>query len=184
MATPALPWTTRAQNYIDNRKWRSGALWAAPSAARGDWAEAGRIMGRGAKTAWKWGPGMKLNEWGLFSLVSAGMAAFSPRGHRAANFAASMVTWPLVASAAALIGGAPAALLAGFLVVPGVEKKMAGTFQWLHDFAREATRLHMGGQYYDTQAAYTMRQVAVREMAGSLMNARQFLGKEGILYHQ
>jgi len=33
------------------------------------------------------------------------------------------------------------------------------------------------------QAAYTMRQAAARDMAGSLMNARQWLGKEAAFYH-
>jgi hypothetical protein len=41
----------------------------------------------------------------------------------------------------------------------------------------------MGGDYQDTQVAWTMRQRAAQEMSGSLLNARQYLGKEAALMH-
>jgi hypothetical protein len=41
----------------------------------------------------------------------------------------------------------------------------------------------MGGDYQDSEQAWTTRQAAVQEMSGSLMNARQWLGHEGQAMH-
>ena len=56
----------------------------------------------------------------------------------------------------------------------------------IEDFAgfnRQVTRLRMGGDFEDYQAAYTMRQRAAQEMGSSLLNARQYLGQEAALFH-
>lgn len=45
-------------------------------------------------------------------------------------------------------------------------------------------KVQFGRGFADSQQAYTMRQMAVQEMAGSLMNARQYLGNEAAFYHQ
>ena len=49
--------------------------------------------------------------------------------------------------------------------------------------ANVARRVNFGGDFEDTQQAYTMRQQAVQEMSGSLMNARQYLGNEAAFFH-
>lgn len=45
-------------------------------------------------------------------------------------------------------------------------------------------QINFGGDFRDSQGAYTMRQLAVQEMAGSLLNARQYLAAEARLLHR
>lgn len=47
----------------------------------------------------------------------------------------------------------------------------------------QMTKSHFGGNYIDTDYAYTMRQRAASEMGSSLLNARKFLGSEARLLH-
>jgi hypothetical protein len=53
----------------------------------------------------------------------------------------------------------------------------------VHDFDQNVRRVRMGGDYQDTQVAWTVRQRAAQEMAGSLLNACQYLGREAALMH-
>lgn len=97
---------------------------------------------------------------------------------------------------AALIGGAIGGLLGGvpgayvgsfaaqFIGMEAVEAGIAKPIQWAVDFGTNMRRLNFGGDYRDTQQAYTMRASAAREMSRSLMNARQWLGQEGAFMHQ
>jgi hypothetical protein len=50
--------------------------------------------------------------------------------------------------------------------------------------AKSVSHLEMGGDYEDTQLNLTMRQVAVKEMSRSVLNARAYLGKEAAFMHQ
>lgn len=50
--------------------------------------------------------------------------------------------------------------------------------------ARAVDRIQFGGNFVDSRAAHTMRQRAVSDMSGSMMNARQFLGNEAIFLHE
>ena len=45
-------------------------------------------------------------------------------------------------------------------------------------------KVQFGRGFRDTEEAYTMRQMAVQEMAGSLLNARQYLGNEAFFLHR
>jgi len=45
-------------------------------------------------------------------------------------------------------------------------------------------RVHVGGDFQDTEAMATMRRRASAELSTSLLNARQYLGKEAVLMHQ
>lgn len=45
-------------------------------------------------------------------------------------------------------------------------------------------KVQFGRGFRDTEEAYTMRQMAVQEMAGSLLNARQYLGNEAYFMHR
>lgn len=56
--------------------------------------------------------------------------------------------------------------------------------QSILDLPSQLMGIHMGGNYKDTEIAQTMRQKAAQEMQGSLLNARQYLGKEALLLHQ
>lgn len=46
------------------------------------------------------------------------------------------------------------------------------------------SKIEFGTGFNDSQAAYTMRQMAVQEMSGSLLNARQYLGNEAYFMHR
>jgi hypothetical protein len=52
------------------------------------------------------------------------------------------------------------------------------------EFGRSMRRLHTGGDFQDSEAALTMRRRAAAELSTSLLNARQYLGKEAVLMHQ
>lgn len=45
-------------------------------------------------------------------------------------------------------------------------------------------KVQFGRGFRDSEEAYTMRQMAVQEMAGSLLNARQYLGNEAFFFHR
>jgi len=45
-------------------------------------------------------------------------------------------------------------------------------------------KVQFGRGFRDSEEAYTMRQMAVQEMAGSLLNARQYLGNEAFFLHR
>lgn len=50
--------------------------------------------------------------------------------------------------------------------------------------SRAVDTVQFGGNFTDSRGAYTMRQRAVQDMSGSMMNARQFLGNEAIFLHE
>lgn len=58
-----------------------------------------------------------------------------------------------------------------------------GTTRTLHRLQQTRGQVRFGG-FRDTIPAYTMRQRAEQELSGSLLNARQYLGKEAQLMHQ
>ena len=65
---------------------------------------------------------------------------------------------------------------------PGLNAQAGFELQVMRS-AAAARRVNFGGDFEDTQQAYTMRQQAVQEMSGSLMNARQYLGNEAAFFH-
>jgi len=50
--------------------------------------------------------------------------------------------------------------------------------------SRAVDTVQFGGNFVDSKGAYTMRQRAVQDMSGSMLNARQFLGNEAIFLHE
>lgn len=167
--------------WFQDRAWRQGAIWAAPEAASGNFGEAWKLMNKGVKSGWRQGFGMTRGEWGFTALPAAIIAGMAPRGRKITSFAASMIAWPVASLIGGLTGTGPIGAMA---TLPAIEKSFNEGLSAFHDFAQNYSGIKMGGWYSNTQAAYTMRQAAVKEMSGSLMNARQFLGKEGMLMHQ
>ena len=88
----------------------------------------------------------------------------------AATFAGAVLSGP-VGIAASLLG-----YQASFPVQRAV--------QTVIDAGSDLRHLNFGGNYRDTQTAYTMRQKAAQELSGSLVNARMYLGQEALLMHQ
>lgn len=80
------------------------------------------------------------------------------------------------------LGGIPGALVGN--LVGGYLGDIAGK---VADPVMETGRLighsNFGGNYKDTEKAYTFRQQAVQSMNSSILNARQYLGKESLLFH-
>lgn len=109
-------------------------------------------------------------------------ASSAPRGHFLSKGFGS--AGGLIGSAVGgLIGGIPGAIVGGALGDQVSEKFIGDTYQSFSELNRNITALNMGGNYRDTQKSFTMRQNAVREMSGSLMNARSVLGKEAAYMH-
>lgn len=53
----------------------------------------------------------------------------------------------------------------------------------IHRTSMAVRRLSFGVDFRDNASAHTMRQRAVQEMSGSLLNARQYLGNESMFLH-
>ena len=71
----------------------------------------------------------------------------------------------------------------GLLAYSMAEKPVQWAVGKLEDEGRYARRFHFGGDYQDSQKAFTMRQRAEAEMSSSLLNARHQLGNEARLMH-
>lgn len=89
------------------------------------------------------------------------------------------------------LGDAIGTVLAGpvaGIILGSITERLGGAVeegvQFFNDFNRMSHHINMGGNYEDTRMAYTMRQRASQEMGSSVMNARRYLGSEGILMHQ
>ena len=142
-----------------------------------------RLLGNWTTGGFRAGWDMSFRGAAIFNIP---MAAFSmataPRGH-----AISAGVEGLTMGAGALLGGMmfglPGAVVGGILGDSSVSRAIAKPFQMLHDYERNFRRLRMGGDYQDSEQAWTMRQAAVQEMSGSLLNARAWLGREGRAMH-
>lgn len=129
--------------------------------------------------------GYQINMRGAAPLMLLGgtlAAATAPRGH--ALSAGSRTLGGLIGTlAGSIINPVVGSIVGGYLgdkyLGAGIEK----TVQGFNELAGNVRRLNMGGRYQDTEAAYTMRAVAVREMGGSMMNARRILGQEAAFMH-
>lgn len=123
----------------------------------------------------------------LFSpLQGVATSAFAPSGHKASGLVGGTARG-LFYGLGDLIGTAAGGPLVG-LAVGLVTEKAGGivqeAFQMFHDLNYRIRHVNMGGDYKDTETAYTMRQRASQELGSSVMNARQWLGKEAALMHQ
>jgi hypothetical protein len=136
-------------------------------------------LGRSVKAGWE----MSFKGTLIFN---APMAAFAmgqaERGHKLSAGVEAMSTG-IGALAGGMLFGLPGAIVGGIVGDMPIAKKIGDAFQSLHDFDRRHRKLGVVGDYQDTEAAATMRQQACREMAGSLQNARQWLGREGSFMH-
>lgn len=145
----------------------------------------GAIFGRPAKGL---GVGLgHLTGLGYFAAGAGAIKSFSaPKGHKTSAFAsgvAATIAFSVGDVLGSMLGGPVGGLVLGSMTEI-VGDKLGEAAQFLHDFKRNITHINMGGNYEDTRVAYTMRQRAAQEMGSSVMNARSWLGKEGLLMHQ
>lgn len=125
---------------------------------------------------------------GLGLGVSAAVlqTAFAPRGHKLSGMVggiSAMAGFGIADMLGTLVGGPVLGFVAGYA---GGElgNKMGEAFQSFTEINRRVRHIDMGGNYQDTELAYTMRQRAAQELGSSILNARQYLGKEALLMHQ
>ncbi len=104
------------------------------------------------------------------------------RGESFSTGVSSFAGMTLSAIPGAMLGGTMGAFISQAVLSGPIERKIKRGLDWVQK--RGNRRPKMGGNYQDFDAAYTMRQVAVREIGNSLSNARPYLGKEGALMHQ
>lgn len=127
----------------------------------------------------------------LFILGGTYGFATGTRGHKISSAVGGAgLGWSITALAGGAIAGAfglppmIGEVAAGLLFGTSVDESITRNVQAAVDFGANMRRTRFGGDYRDTQTALTMRQAAVREMSGSLMNARQWLGQESSFLHQ
>ena len=123
---------------------------------------------------------------GIGAAMALLQGATAPRGHMVSQLAAgtgATAGGMLGAAVGGLMLGLPGELIGGWVGGTAGEKVGAAVHAFT-DIAHSAQHLNFGGHYQDTQEAFTMRQRAVQEMSTSLLNARQYLGKEAALLHQ
>ena len=132
-----------------------------------------------------WGKQAKMNL-GFGAVSGVLMMASAPKGQLAKRGIESVGVTTGSAVGAALGGlalGLPGEI-AGGLIGGTVGEKVGAVIEPLEDLGHQAYHLNFGGEYHDTEVAWTMRQRAVQEMGSSALNARQYLGKEAALMHQ
>lgn len=131
------------------------------------------------------GTGLKLGLkiGGIATLIDA---AAAPKGKLVSHIGKGVGE-----TAGGILGAAAGAALGGFVgeVVGGYAGAELGglagkLIENVQETGRHIHHLNVGGGYRDTEQAYTMRQRASMEIGRSLLNARQYLGKEACLMHQ
>ena len=84
----------------------------------------------------------------------------------------------------AIAGAVPlAALVLSAVVVGGIRKVADKGIRAFSAIGTRVRHLEMGGNYKDTDTAYTLRMRAISDMNGSMQPARRYLGQEGLIFH-
>lgn len=114
--------------------------------------------------------------------AAAFMGAVAPRHHKLSATAATLAA-PLGTVLGGLIGGPVGALAGSFVLDPLVQSTLAKPIQKFSEFGRQQRAMNFGS-FNDSETRYTMRARASQEMSRSLLNCRDILGKEAVLFHQ
>jgi hypothetical protein len=145
---------------------------------------AGALMGhpiRGITSGYKFG--IKGSQ--FVSLpIAAYRFATAPRGKVIGNTVGGFMGSTFGAVVGGLAGGPAGSIIGAALLSKPIEDVTSKVINKFSSIARSSASLRMGGNYKDTQVAYTMRSRAASELNGSLMNSRMYLGMEGILSHE
>ena len=164
---------SRAAHVASPTKFMKGALTGDIMAGYDKAAD--NIWGKSARTGLKFG----------IPLAIMGMAT-APKGEMVKRGAEglSMLAGQAFGGAVGGFALGPLGEIAGQVIGGMVGEKVGAVVGPLEELARQAHTLNFGGEYKDTEAAYTMRQRAVQEMSTSSLNARRYLGSEAALMHQ
>lgn len=136
-------------------------------------------LARAPKLGWEWSYGAL---WPVMMGLSAYNASKAPAGQKMGTFAGNAAGDMIGAAAGAMLFGAPGAFIGNVFFGSRIGEAITSTINNAQAYNQRARTLEMG-TFHDTNAARTMRQVAAREMSGSLLNARQFLGQEAAAFH-
>lgn len=122
-----------------------------------------------------------------FSPLTGLLGAYTaPKKHKLSGFVGGVAS-SIAFGVGDLVGTTLGGPIAGFalgMVTEKIGRAVGEGVQAFNEFAHIVKHVNMGGNYEDTEIAYTMRQRAAIEMGSSVMNARSWLGKEAILMHQ
>lgn len=148
-----------------------------------------RITGKRPKGFMRWTGNTLFRNPAAFTLkampFAVPMAAYlggqAGQGHSVST-AAGFLSSFIPASLGAVVAGAPGALVGAIAFGPKISRSVRNALQRHTASARYRQQFEFG-RYEDTEVAYTMRQRAVHEMSGSLLNARHVLGREAALMH-
>ena len=157
---------------------------------------AGMTIGGGIEGASKWGAATGLEEDYIGGAIYGATKGFGHGVGGSLGGIAGAATGAAIGSAifpgiGTAIGGIVGGL-AGYwggdaalgAIAGGVGRDLGMGARAIVKTTRAVDTVQFGGNFVDTQAAYTMRQRAVSDMSGSMMNARQFLGNEAIFLHE
>lgn len=108
--------------------------------------------------------------------------ATAQRGHVASETAAGVAANVLALAGASV--PVPGLNIALGMVGYGLGSSLAKPLQTFAEFGQSQRRLEFSAGFVDSQRAWTMRQRAAIEIGQSLLNARQYLGREALLMHQ
>ena len=175
---------------------RSGTKTLALEAAIGIPYIAGSTIAGGISGASQWGSQTGLQEDYVGGAVAgAAYGAATSAGDVAGGFAGSLIgagigslvapgIGTVVGGIIGGIGGAFGGAASGGALFGGITKNLGLAARSIVRTARAVDTVQFGGNFVDSRAAHTMRQRAVQDMSGSMMNARQFLGNEAIFLHE
>lgn len=154
------------------------------------------VLGGGIQESTNWYQRSGLEEDMVGGFVYGVTSRGIPNVAATAGFGLGSIAGGAVAGA---LGGGLVAAAAGFAIPAAIglgayQLAATGVQRFAYEKGRFASlvtagglaeqKVQFGGHYQDTQAAFTMRQLAVQEMSGSLLNARQYLGNEGFYFHR
>jgi hypothetical protein len=143
----------------------------------------GLLFGSGLKKSLHAGYEMSFKGSAIFTLPMTAFAmGMAPRGQTLSAAAGGLSTG-VASFVGGMFGGLPGAMVAGYFGDEAISSTVGKLVQKVHDLGVNNRKLGMGGNYQDSEQAYTMRQLAAQEMSGSLMNARQWLGRESVQMH-
>jgi phage tail tape-measure protein len=118
-------------------------------------------------------------------ITAAVISGIAPRGEKLSSASAvAGSTFGFMAGEALGAPLGPAGAIIGGIAGQMIGEKIGKPMQKFTEFGRNLRRLETGGGYQDSQLKWTMRQRAAAELGGSLMNARQILGREAAFMHQ
>ena len=139
---------------------------------------AGALMGHpigGLASGYKFG--IVGSQWASLP-ISAYRAATAPRGKIIGNTAGGFMGSTFGAVVGGLVGGPLGSIAGAAILSKPIEDVTSKGINKFSSIARSSASLRAGGNYKDTQVAYTMRSRAAQELNGSLLNARVYLGNE------